>query len=101
MFYPWYEGTDPSAGMNPLADQNVSGAVMMIEEMLLTVGLLAWLFFRLASQDEQRQELLDLAADRGIPLSDERAARAARAGTIDQLRERLLRGVDDPAPPSE
>jgi hypothetical protein len=36
--------------------------------------------------------LLDLAADRGIELTEERAARAARAGRGAALRERLLAG---------
>jgi hypothetical protein len=54
--------------------------------------LLGWLFYRFAIQDEERQQLLDLAADRGIELSEDRAARAAQAGTAARLRERLLNG---------
>jgi hypothetical protein len=65
---------------------------MMIEEMILTTVLLGWLFFRFARQDEERQALLDLAAEHGYELSDERAARAARAGRGAALRERILAG---------
>jgi hypothetical protein len=90
LLYPYYRAGDARVGLNPLSDQNVAGAVMMIEQMLLTIGLLAWLFFRLAAQDEARQQLLDFAAERGRPLSDERATRPAAAGTTAQLRERLL-----------
>jgi cytochrome c oxidase assembly factor CtaG len=98
VFYPVYRATDAARGLNPLSDQNLAGAVMMIEESILTIVLLGWLFFRFAKQDEERQSLLDLAARRGIELSDERAARAARAGSADRLRERLLAGapVDSP-----
>ena len=90
LFYPHYRATDARAGLNPLSDQNVAGAVMMLEQLLLTVALLAWLFLRFAAQDEERQSLLDLAAERGRPLSDARAARAAEAGVAPRLRERLL-----------
>lgn len=58
----------------------------MFEQIILTTLLLGWLFYRFARQDEERQSLLDLAAERGIALSDERAARAARAGTSRGLR---------------
>jgi cytochrome c oxidase assembly factor CtaG len=90
VFYPVYDATDAARGLNPLSDQNVAGGVMMVEEMILTTILLGWLFYRFARQDEERQELLDLAAERGIELSDERAARAARAGRTAALRDRLL-----------
>ena len=66
---------------------------MMVEEMILTTLLLGWLFYRFAKQDEERQELMDLAAEHGIELSDERAARAARAGRAEALRERILAGA--------
>jgi len=89
LFYPYYRTGDARAGLNPLSDQNIAGGVMMLEQMLLTVGLLAWLFLRLAAQDEARQQLLDLAEERGIELDDQRATRAAAAGAEDRLRTRL------------
>jgi cytochrome c oxidase assembly factor CtaG len=92
IFYPVYKATDAARGLNPLSDQNLAGGVMMVEEMILTTLLLGWLFYRFAKQDEERQSLLDLAADRGIELSNERATRAARAGRAAALRERLLAG---------
>ena len=46
---------------------------MMIAQILLTVLLLGWLFFRAAAEDEERQQLLELAADRGLELSEQRA----------------------------
>jgi cytochrome c oxidase assembly factor CtaG len=90
VFYPVYKASDAARGLNPLSDQNVAGGVMMVEEMILTTLLLGWIFYRFAKQDEDRQELLDWAAEHGIELSDERAARAARAGRSAALRERLL-----------
>ena len=53
---------------------------MMIESGLVTLGLFAWLFFRAAREGEERQRLLDLAAERGIPLDEARAERAVAAG---------------------
>jgi putative membrane protein len=93
--YPVYRASDAARGLNPLSDQNIAGGLMMVEQMILTILLLGWLFYRFALQDEQRQALMDLAAARGIPLSDERAARAAIAGRADGLRERLLAGAPD------
>ncbi len=90
VFYPVYNATDATRGLSPLSDQNLAGGVMMVEEIILTTIILGWLFYRFARQDEERQSLLDLAADRGIELSEERAARAARAGRSAALRERLL-----------
>ena len=62
---------------------------MMIEESLLTIGLFCWLFLRTAREAEERQELLDFARLRGLPLSDQRAARAVAAGRGAELRKRL------------
>ncbi len=92
VFYPVYNLRDASYGVSALSDQNLAGGLMMIEESLLTVILLAWLFFRFAVRDEQRQELVDLAAEHGVALSEERAARAAAAGETERLRERILSG---------
>jgi putative membrane protein len=90
VFYPVYNLRDASYGVSALSDQNLAGGLMMVEESVLTVLLLAWLFFRFATRDEQRQELVDLAAEHGVSLSDERAARAAAAGETARLRERIL-----------
>ena len=90
VFYPVYRATDAARGLNPLSDQNVAGGIMMVEQILLTTALLGWLFYRLAVQDDERQQLLDLAHERGIELSEERAARAVDAGATQRLRERLI-----------
>src|SRR3954451_1526168 len=71
-FYPHY-GRGVSA-------QNAAGALMMVEQTVLTLALLVWLFVRLGREEEARQDLLDIARERGVALSDERAARAASAG---------------------
>jgi cytochrome c oxidase assembly factor CtaG len=95
VFYPVYRASDAARGLNPLSDQNLAGGVMMIEQVILTTALIGWLFYRLALQDESRQQLLDLAARRGVELSEDRAARAAAAGASARLRERLLQGPSD------
>jgi cytochrome c oxidase assembly factor CtaG len=98
VFYPVYRASDARAGLDPLSDQNVAGAIMMLEQMIVTVLLLAWLFIRFAGQDEERQRLVDLALDSGVELSDERAQRAAAAGSTERLRERIARTGAGPAP---
>ena len=91
VLYPGYAG-DRGFGISATQDQNVAGAIMMVEGSLLTIGLFCWLFLRAAREGEERQELLDLAAAHGVELTDQRAARAVAAGRGGELRERLERG---------
>lgn len=100
VFYPFYRHGDALHGMSPVADQNLAGAIMMIEESLLTLGLFCWLFLRVARESEERQELLDYARTHGLELSEARAARAVAAGHGRELRRRLegRAGVPEPGP---
>jgi cytochrome c oxidase assembly factor CtaG len=98
VLYPVYKSSDAARGLSALSDQNLAGGVMMVEQIILTTLLLGWLFYRFAREDEERQSLLDLAAERGIPLSDARAARAARAGAGERLRGRLTQLAPEPVP---
>ena len=59
------------------------------EQGLVTLGLFTWLFFRWAKESEERQRLLDLAHERGVPLDEARAGRAVAAGQGARLEERL------------
>jgi putative membrane protein len=90
--YPDYAAGEAAHGISPLADQGAAGVVMMIEQGLVTLGLFAWLFFRAAQQSDERQALLDLAAARGVPLDEARAARAVAAGQGERLRQRIAAG---------
>jgi cytochrome c oxidase assembly factor CtaG len=89
VFYPFYLQSDSLNHISPLADQNLAGAVMMIEESLLTIGLFCWLFLRTARESEERQELLEFARRQGVALSERRVARAINAGRGAELRKRL------------
>ena len=89
VFYPDYGPGQERFGIDSLADQGTAGVVMMIEGGLVTLGLIAWLFLRWAQQDTERQELVDLAGERGVPLSDARAERAVSAGQGGRLAERI------------
>lgn len=88
-FYDVYAAGERHWHVTPDADQVAAGTVMMIEESILTICLFGWLFLRAAREGEERQELLDLAAARGVELSEERAARAVRAGRGGELRSRI------------
>lgn len=70
-------------------DQVVAGSIMMVEGSIITICLFGWLFLRSAREGEERQALLDLADDRGVPLSERRAARAVAAGHGGRLRDRI------------
>ncbi len=89
VFYPFYLHGDASFHISPLADQNVAGAIMMVEESLLTLGLFCWLFLRAAREGEERQDLLDWVHANGLDVSERRVARAVAAGRGADLRARL------------
>src|SRR5919202_1821570 len=88
-FYPRYAAGERYWHVSPAGDQSSAGAVMMIEGSIVTLALFCWLFLRTARQSEERQQLLDLAAARGVELSEQRAARAVAAGRGDLLRRRI------------
>jgi cytochrome c oxidase assembly factor CtaG len=91
VFYPDYSATVREHGLSPLGDQSIAGGILMVWCMVMALGILAWVFLRWARDDTERQDLLDLAASRGVPLTSERAERAANAGAGELLRERINR----------
>jgi cytochrome c oxidase assembly factor CtaG len=99
VFYPFYRHGDAAHGISSLADQNLAGAIMMVEESLLTLGLFCWLFLRTAREAEERQQLLDYARSHGLELSEARAARAVAAGHGGELRRRLQERSEALSPP--
>jgi putative membrane protein len=92
VFYPDYAAGEAKWHLSAVTDQSIAGVIMMVEGGFVTLGVLAWLFFEWAKQDTERQRLLDLAEQRGVPLSEARAARAAAAGQGGRLEERLRQG---------
>ena len=63
VFYPWYVHAHPKWGIGAVHDQNLAGAVMMIEGSFVTLGALVWLFLRLAAEGELRQQLIEQGFD--------------------------------------
>jgi putative membrane protein len=88
-FYDVYAKGEAFWNISAAADQNAAGGIMMVEESILTICLFAWLFIRAAREQEERQELLELAQARGYELTEERAARAVAAGRGADLRARI------------
>jgi putative membrane protein len=88
-FYPHYVATAAAAGRSALADQSVAGAVMLVEQSVVMVGLFAWLVARAILDAGRRQELAELAAARGVNLDPRRIARAVAADHGDALSRRL------------
>ncbi len=93
VLYPIYRAGDAQWHISPMGDQIAAAGVMMVEESLLTIGLFCWLFLKVAREAEERQQLLDAAAARGIELDEQRAARAVAAGRGQELWERLSAGT--------
>jgi cytochrome c oxidase assembly factor CtaG len=74
-FYSVYRHA-PEWGITPAHDLNLGGIVMMAEGSIVTLGVLAWLFLRLAAESELRQRLLEQGLD---PRQVKRAVRYGRA----------------------
>lgn len=91
VLYPDYAPGEAEWGIAPLTDQALAGVIMMVEGSVLTIFLFGWLFLKAAREAEERQRLLELAAARGIDLSERRAARAVAAGRGADLEQRLAR----------
>lgn len=89
VLYPVYAAGEAKWGLSPIADQSTAGAIMMIEGLFVTLPVLAWTFLRVARQGTEKQELLDLAYELGVPLTEERAQRAVASGQGQALRRRL------------
>lgn len=95
VLFPIYSHGERYWGISPIADQSTAGVVMMIEGTFLALGVLAWVFFEVAREGIEKQRLLDLAQDRGVPLDERRAQRAVAAGHASLLEKRIAReGVD-------
>jgi putative membrane protein len=92
VFYPDYRPGEDYWNITPLGDQGAAGVVMTVEGGLVTLGLLAWVFFRSARESEERQELMELAEREGVALDPTRARRAVAAGQGARLRERIRAG---------
>jgi putative membrane protein len=78
-----YEHQERLWGLSPLEDQGIAGAVMMIEGSIVTLVALAWLFLRMASEGELRQQLLERGLD---PRAVKRAVRYGRAKELTRPR---------------
>ncbi len=98
VLYPIYEEGERYWGISPLADQSTAGVIMMVEGTFLILGVLAWVFFEVAREGTEKQRLLDLAEERGVPLDERRAQRAVAAGRTALLEERLAAAGRDPVP---
>jgi putative membrane protein len=83
VFYVVYAHQNRLFGLSALADQGMAGAVMMIEGSIVTLVALAWLFLRMASEGELRQQLLERGLD---PRTVRRAVRYGRAEELSRSR---------------
>jgi cytochrome c oxidase assembly factor CtaG len=89
VLYPIYGRGERYWHISPITDQSTAGVIMMVEGTFLALGVLAWVFFEVAREGIEKQDLLDLARERGVELDERRAQRAVAAGHGALLEERL------------
>jgi putative membrane protein len=80
VIYPAYNDGTTRWGIGALEDQGYAGTIMLIEGSLVTIGALAWLFLKLASEGELRQRLLEEGLD---PRAVQRAVRYGRGKELE------------------
>jgi hypothetical protein len=88
-FYPHYVATAARAGRSAIADQSAAGAVMLLEQSVVMVGLFGWLLARTLRDAGRRQELAELAAAHGVRVDERRIARAVAADRGEALARRI------------
>ncbi|HXP98849.1 MAG TPA: cytochrome c oxidase assembly protein [Solirubrobacteraceae bacterium] len=64
VFYAYYSSGDAARHISPIADQNLAGAAMTVQQSLVTLGLLCWLYLRSSRRGEQAHEPLGFARSR-------------------------------------
>ena len=99
VLYPVYAEGEHARDIAPLTDQSLAGAILMIQGGVVMLAVFIWVLLQWARQDTERQELIDLAERLQVPLSDQRAARAAAAGRGTELRQRLEQEASHRGPP--
>lgn len=81
-FYPYYTGRDELAGISPVTDQRIAGAIMFIEGSVVTMLAFAWLFIRFTREMELRQRLIERDLDATRAARAARYARSVRASDL-------------------
>lgn len=87
--YTQYDAGHAKWGITAIQDQSTAGVLMMVEGTFLILGVLAWTFFEAARQSNQKQDLMDLAYDRGVDIDEARIERAVKAGHAELLEKRI------------
>jgi putative membrane protein len=77
--YPDYAEGERLAGVSPLTDQTIGGAIMFTEGAIVTLVVFAWLFLRWSDEAEMRQSLTELGHDRRVAVRAARYRRRALA----------------------
>ncbi len=54
IYYPHYLAGQARFHISPLADQSIAGAIMLVEETIVALGLFWWLFKRTTRESEER-----------------------------------------------
>ncbi len=99
VFYPYYLKGDARFHISPLADQNIAGAIMMVEGSILTLCLFCWLFMRAAQRERRTPGAARVRAGER-PGAERGARRPRRRGRARgaELRKRLEAAQQAAAP---
>ena len=68
--YPYYEDVPRIWGLTAVEDQNVAGVIMMVEQSLTLVIVMAWVFIRMLTQSEQDELRRERLEEAQVPASN-------------------------------
>ena len=69
-YYPFYEDVPRIWGLTAVEDQNVAGVIMMVEQSLTLVIVMAWVFIRMLTQSEQEELRRERLEEAQVPASN-------------------------------
>jgi cytochrome c oxidase assembly factor CtaG len=100
VFSPFYTQSDGARHLSPLADQNIAGAIILGEAVLVTLGLFAWLYWRTLRDVEAPARVFDFDREliREFSQPTPRPRRAPAPARAGEPRRRRFQPEADPAP---
>jgi cytochrome c oxidase assembly factor CtaG len=69
-FYPFYEDVPRIWNLSAVEDQNVAGAIMMVEQSMTLVIVLVWTFVRMLTRSEEEERRRERLEEAQVPASN-------------------------------
>jgi cytochrome c oxidase assembly factor CtaG len=91
IFTPYYTHADSARHISPLVDQNVAGAIMLIESAVVTLALFAWLYRQTLREADEPSRIFDFEREliRDLSRSSSRPPEPAAPAGLGERKRRF------------